>query len=123
MSSHPDPRKKTQKKVNDWAFQWKMSFHPDPRKKAQEVIFSSKSKRSTHPLLVFNNNNVSQTCSQKHLGVILDFKLAFEEHLNNVLAKVNKAVGLVGKLRNIFITKNNANYYIQSFHSVTSGLW
>ena len=64
-------------------------------------IFSRKSKRSTHPPLVFNNNNASQTYSQKHLGVILDFKLTFEEHLNNVLAKVNKAVGLLRKLRNI----------------------
>ena len=62
------------KKVNDWPFQWKMSFNPDPSKQAQEVIFSRKSKRSTHPPLVFNNNNVSQTYSQKHLGVILDFK-------------------------------------------------
>ena len=83
------------KKVNDWTFQWKMS------KQAQEVIFSRKSKRSTHSPLVFNN--VFQTFSQKHLGVILDFKLTFEEHLNNVLAKVNKAVGLSSKLRNILL--------------------
>ena len=61
-----------------------MIFNPDPSKQAQEVIFSRKSKRSTHPPLVFNNNNVPQTNSQKHLGVILDFKLTFEEHLNNV---------------------------------------
>ena len=74
------------KKVNDWAFQWKMSFNPDPNKQAQEVIFSCKSKRSTHSPLVFSNNNVSQTYSQKHLGVILDFILTFTEHLNNVLA-------------------------------------
>ena len=67
---------------------------------AQEVIFSLKSKVSTHPPLVFNNNNISQTFSQKHLGVILDFKETFEEHLNNVLAKVSKAVGLLRKLRN-----------------------
>ena len=26
------------KKVNDWAFEWKMSFNPDPSKQAQEVI-------------------------------------------------------------------------------------
>ena len=78
-----------------------MIFNPDPSKQAQEVIFSRKSKRSTHPPLVFNNNNVPQTNSQKHLGVILDFKLTFEEHLNNVLAKVNKAVDLLRKLRNI----------------------
>ena len=87
--------------VNDWAFQWKMSFNPDPSKQAQEIIFSRKSKRSTHPPLIFNNNNFSQTYSQKHLGVILDFKLTFEERVNNVLAKVNKAVGLLRKLRNI----------------------
>ena len=78
-----------------------MSFNPDPSKQTQEFIFSCNSKRSIHPPLVFNNGNVSQTFSQKHLGVILDFKLTFEEHLNNVLAKVNKAVGLLRKLRNI----------------------
>ena len=27
------------KKINKWAFQWKMSFNPDPNKQAQEVIF------------------------------------------------------------------------------------
>ena len=112
------------KKVNDWAFQWKVSFNPDRSKQAEEVIFSWISKRSTHPPLVFNNNNVSQTFSQKQLGVILNFKLTFEEHLNNVLAKVNKAVGLLHKLRNkLPITKDNANYYIQSFQSATPGLW
>ena len=79
----------------------KISFNLDPSKQAQKVIFSCKSKRPTHPSLVFKDNNVSQSFSQKHLGVILDFKLTFEEHLNNVLAKVNKAVGLLRKLRNI----------------------
>ena len=77
-----------------------MSFNPDLSKQAQEVIFSCKSKRSTHPPFVSSNNDVSQTFSQKHLGVILDFKLTFEEHLNHVLVKVNKAVGLLCKLQN-----------------------
>ena len=45
--------------------------------------------------------NVSKTVSQKHLGVILDFKLTFEEHLNNVVANVNNAVGLLSKLQNL----------------------
>ena len=55
-----------------WVFQWKMSFNPDPKKQAQKVIFSRKSKAMSHPLLVFNNNNVIQTTYQKHLGIILD---------------------------------------------------
>ena len=89
------------KKINKWAFQWKMSFNPDPSKQAQEVIFSRKIKKLPHPSLVFNNNNVLQTSSQKHLGVTLDVKLTFDEHLNNVLNKVNKTIGLLRKLQNL----------------------
>ena len=89
------------KKINKWAFQWKMSFNPDPSKQAQEIIFSRKIKKLPHPSLVFNNNNVLQTSSQKHLGVTLDVKLTFDEHLNNVLNKVNKTIGLLRKLQNL----------------------
>ena len=35
------------------------------------------------------------------MGIILDFKLTFEEHLNNVLTKANKVIALLRKLRNI----------------------
>ena len=86
------------KKVSEWAFQWKMSFNTDPSKQAQEFIFGCKSKGPTHLTLVFNISNISRSLPQKHLGVILDFRLIFEDHLNNVLAKINKAEGLQRKL-------------------------
>ena len=35
------------KKINKWAFQWKMSFNPDPSKQVPEVIFSRKIKKVT----------------------------------------------------------------------------
>ena len=35
-------------KINNWAYQWKMSFNPDPSKKAQEVIFSRKVNNVLH---------------------------------------------------------------------------
>ena len=59
-------------KINRRSSQWKMRFNPDPKKQAQEVSFSRKSKATLHPSVVFNNNNVIQTTSQKHLGIILD---------------------------------------------------
>ena len=59
------------KKINDWAFQWKMTFNPDRSKQAQEIIFSRKLKKVAHPPFLFNNNNVSQVNSQTHLDVIL----------------------------------------------------
>ena len=89
------------KKINDWAFQWKMTFNPDCSKQAQEIIFSRKLKKVTHPPLLFNNNNVSQVNFQTHLGVILDVKLTFEEHLKNVFNKANKTIGFLRKLSNL----------------------
>ena len=47
-------------RINNWAFQWKMTFHPDPKKQAQEVIFSCKIQKSSPPSLIFNNNIVTQ---------------------------------------------------------------
>ena len=92
-------------KINRWAFQWKMRFIPDPKKQAQKVIFSRKSKAISHPPLVFNNNNnnnnVIQTTSQKHLGIILDTRLSFEKHLEIVLCKINKTIGLISNLQNL----------------------
>ena len=55
-------------KINNWAYQWKMSFNPDPSKQAQEVIFSRKVKKPSHPNLTSNNNKVIQTPYQKHLN-------------------------------------------------------
>ena len=78
-----------------------MSFKPDPKKQVQEVIFSWKSKAISHPPLVFNNNNVIQTTSQKHLGIILDTRLSFEKHLEIVLCKINKIIGLIHRLQNL----------------------
>ena len=75
-----------------------MSFHPDPSKQAKVLTLSCKSRRPTHSALFFTNNNVSQNLSQKHLGVIFDFKLTSEDHLNSVLVKV---VCILRKLRNV----------------------
>ena len=88
-------------KISRWAYQWKMNFNLDPRKQAQEVIFSRKTKKEYHSPLTFNNNNVLETNSQKHLGVVLDNGLSFEDHLKMILNKVNITIGLLRKLHNI----------------------
>ena len=88
-------------RIKEWAFQWKMSFNPDLNKQVQEVIFSRKLKKFCHPSLRFNNNNVSQASSQKHLGLTLGNRLTFDEHLTNVINKISKTIGLLRKLQNI----------------------
>ena len=86
-------------KINAWTNQWKMTFSPDPNKQAQEVFFSCKTKKTSHPPLNYNNT-VQQVQFQKHLGIYLDGKLDFHEHLQNMFKKVNKTISLLRKLQN-----------------------
>ena len=92
-------------KINHWAFQWKMSFNPDPSKQAQGVIFSRKLQKSVYAPLYFNNIAVTQSTTQKHLGMILDIKLDFQGHLENIYSKVDKIIGLLRKLNNTLLPR------------------
>ena len=77
-------------RVTEWKF--KMSFNPKPWKLAQEVIFTCK--------LQNNESFVEETCIQKHLGMLLGFRLDFQEHWKSLLKKLNKTVALLRKFQN-----------------------
>ena len=83
---------------NNWVFQWNMSFNPDPSKQAQGVIFSRKLQKSAHLTLSFNRNSVTQSATQKYLGMLLGSKLGFQGHLKSILNKLTKAIGFLRKL-------------------------
>ena len=68
-------------KISKWANQWKMSFNPDITKQAQEVIFSRKSKKTGHPTVYFNHAPVARTNCHKRLGMYLDEKLNYLQHI------------------------------------------
>ena len=102
-----DPINISQKQDNDldkvrvWAIKWKMSFNPDSSKQAQGIIFSRKITKVYHPLLLFNNSNIQQVSSQKHLGIHLDDVLTSKHHINEKINKTNKGIGIIRKLNNI----------------------
>ena len=98
-------------KIRSLAYQWKMNFNPDPSKQAQEVIFSRKIKKPNHPELIFNNIPVNQTSYQKHLGMFLDNKLNFGEHLKYITNKVNKSIVLLFKLQMILPRRSLVTIY------------
>ena len=50
---------------------------------------------------MFNIVNVTQSLYQKHLGIILDSKLTFENYLKMVTTKINKTIGILRKLQNL----------------------
>ena len=76
-----------------------MIFNPDLSKQAQEVIFSRKIKKLLHRNLLFNN--IPLSLFQKHLGLTLDIKLNFSEHVKSITRKISKTMGLLRKFQQI----------------------
>ena len=101
-------------KINNWAYQWKMSFNPDPNKLATEVILSHKINQVVHPPGFFNNLPVTTQPSTKHLGMILDSKLNFELHLEDKICKAHRGIGLIKRLQCDLSRKTLLNIH-QSF--------
>ena len=100
--------------ISIWAYQWKMSFNPDRPKQAQEVIFSRKTSIQSHPVLTFDNSPVIKTSHHKHLGLILDEKLNFKDHLKEKMSKAYKGKDVLRKLQNI-IPRNSLLTIYKSF--------
>ena len=54
--------------------------------------------RVKHPVVFFSNLPMNRKSTQKHLGLLLDEKLNFLEHINEKLKKVTKSFNLLRKL-------------------------
>ena len=99
------------KKIGEQAFRWKMNFNLDPTKETQELVFSRKVQTNNPPPLFFNENVVPQTTLQEHLGMFLDSKLNFNEHLKTIFQKTNKTIGLLRKLQTLLLRASLITIY------------
>ena len=79
-----------------------MIFNPDLTKQAQEVIFSIETKKVLHSFLSFSDIPLKNSISQAHLGLTLDVKLNFGEHIKNITQKISKIMGLWRRFQPIF---------------------
>ena len=67
--------------------------------------------KTNHATLIFNDNPAHQVALQKHLGMFLDCKLNFEEHLKTIVNKINKTIGLLRKFQNFLPRKSLLTIY------------
>ena len=100
--------KKDLKTITAWAHQWRMKFNPDITKQAVEVIFSQKRNKPKHPPINFNGIPVKRECETQHLGVILDDKLNFRNHIANKIKVATKGLGLL-KYLSKFMNREKLN--------------
>ena len=72
-----------------WTDKWMLDFHPDKCKYMRIGRSAIEEKRYRV------HNNISKTETGKDIGVIIDNKLKFSEHLSEKINKANKIVGLI----------------------------
>ena len=75
-----------------------MQFNSDRNKQARELYFSKKAGNQKSLDLTFNKGNVASSPSVKHLGMLLDSRLNFNEHVQSKTNKCYKIIGLIKKL-------------------------
>ena len=88
-----------------------VAFNPDPSEQAIEICFSHKRNNENYPSLVFNDTKVQLANSQKHLELILDSKLDFNEHVDNKINKCTKIIGIMKRLSLILSRKSLITIY------------
>ena len=69
-----------------------MNLDPDASKQAQELVSIQKASSKPYPSLSFNDNPAHQVQLQKHLGLFLDPKLSFDEHIRCILIKTRRII-------------------------------
>ena len=80
--------------LNNWSQQWKLAFHPQK----SSVLRSGKNSPNFSYTMIDENGNkleFKEVQSVKDLGVIIDNKLTFSEHVDSIVSAANKLVGLI----------------------------
>ena len=77
-------------RVAGWSYQWKMSFNPDPSKQSVVVHFFCKINTVDTTSVYVNNPTMDSCKTHKHLGLLLDKKLAFDCHVEEMILRDNK---------------------------------
>ena len=101
------------KKVSDWMEANHLKINAS---KTNFLIFSPKSdkfNKLNNLKLTINNTNIKQTKSCKYLGMELDNKLTWKNHIDKLTLKISKALGILFRIRH-YLNKPSLNILLNS---------
>ena len=71
--------------------------------------------KPTNILINVDNHNIEFVPETKILGVTLDYKLKFDQHVNNILKKVNaKVFNILSLENNNFVNNNQFKLFLKN---------
>ena len=77
-----------------WAMQWLVDFNPI---KQETFIISKKRIKPPHPLLYMGSTVISEVTSHKHLGIIFNNDVSWNNYINTIVDKAYKCLGILRK--------------------------
>ena len=99
-------------KVNDWLVDNSLFIHQG---KTECVLFGTGSRLATANLSVdIDGKELTRVAEYKYLGVILDESLSWNAHVNYLISKVSKRIGILGRTRRS-ISMHTAGIIYRSF--------
>ena len=94
--------------ISSWADKWLVSFNPA---KTKSLLISRKT-TSTHPDLHMCTHTISEVQMHKHLGLTLDSKCTWHDHIENILDKAWKRINIMRKLKYVLDRVSLEKIYI-----------
>ncbi len=95
--------------LSEWADQWRVTFNAS---KTEYMIFSLKHTVSNYPILKLNNEPIIRVQSHKHLGLTLDTKLTWTEHVTEITNKASKRIGNIKRIRSLIPRRTAEHLYM-----------
>ena len=83
-------------KIHRWADKWLVTFNPW---KSESILLSRKHNKPYHPPVLFNQTQIAEVNSHKHLGIIFSNDCTWHEHLELLQSKVWKRINIICKLK------------------------
>ena len=85
------------KLLTEWLIANKISLNTD---KTEIIVFKNKNKKISKKLnFRISGQKIKPTNALKYLGVILEENLSWEKHLNTLVKRLGRAIGILAKLR------------------------
>jgi hypothetical protein len=82
--------------LNQWANQWQVDFSPP---KTKELLISKKRDPIDHPQLKLDGEPIVSVDSHKHLGLTISNDLTWKDHINEMVDKANRRLGILRSLK------------------------
>ena len=95
-------------KLKDWTIANKLTIHAG---KTKLLVVSNRIQSSQNISISILDSVISPSDSCKYLGVHLDSKLTFQDHIKYIMSKISRHTGILYKIRDNLPIKSILDYY------------